>query len=383
MSIGTVIPDLDNTLSPEEVRRKTFEEKYATAFNKDQREILDALIGGSSSDALWKPDVASDGMISWERSTSTETPSPQNIKGAKGDKGDTGATGPQGEQGPKGDAGSVVAWDQKVSTGTNIATLTIDGDDIEVYAPEGGGGSQVQADWTQSDSSAVDFIKHKPTIPAAQVQSDWNVTSSSSKAFIKNKPAIPRLVATKNIFLGGKSARLSELENGISYGNKMDINLTSTFWYDTSNWQTNTPSQIIIVFPISRIATNLFSDNKNFLTFTRDAAIGAYDEVRYTCKVSGSDFAHMVLPSGELQAGFWFENSSGVSSLFPTPSHLNTVWDAICYLYKPTSGSTLGSEEFQYNDHGTVATTSFNSYIEFDPNNHGNVFIPMFLFYCE
>lgn len=100
---------------------------------------------------------------------------------------------------------------------------------------------QVQADWAQSDSSAVDYIKNKPEIPVipalkelvagsgvtivegadevtisaitqsdnnftnayktkldgiasgaeVNVQADWNVTNTSSDAYIKNKPNIP------------------------------------------------------------------------------------------------------------------------------------------------------------------------------------------------
>ena len=44
----------------------------------------------------------------------------------------------------------------------------------------------VQANWTQADTSADDYIKNKPTIPAAQVNSDWN--ASSGVAQILNKP---------------------------------------------------------------------------------------------------------------------------------------------------------------------------------------------------
>lgn len=54
----------------------------------------------------------------------------------------------------------------------------------------GGGGTQVQADWDQSDNTQPDFIKNKPTIPAAQVQSDWNESDNTSKAYIANKPTI-------------------------------------------------------------------------------------------------------------------------------------------------------------------------------------------------
>ena len=47
----------------------------------------------------------------------------------------------------------------------------------------------VQADWDEADSSALDYIKNKPTIPAAQVNSDWN--ANSGVAQILNKPSIP------------------------------------------------------------------------------------------------------------------------------------------------------------------------------------------------
>ena len=50
-------------------------------------------------------------------------------------------------------------------------------------------GEQEQADWDQSDPTAVDYIKNKPTIPVAQVNSDWD--AASGVAQILNKPTIP------------------------------------------------------------------------------------------------------------------------------------------------------------------------------------------------
>lgn len=49
--------------------------------------------------------------------------------------------------------------------------------------------TQVQSDWNQANNAAVDFIKNKPTIPAAQVNSDWNAVSGLAQ--ILNKPTIP------------------------------------------------------------------------------------------------------------------------------------------------------------------------------------------------
>ena len=50
--------------------------------------------------------------------------------------------------------------------------------------------AQVQSDWNQSNSNAVDYIKNKPSIPAAQVQSDWSESDSGAVDYIKNKPAL-------------------------------------------------------------------------------------------------------------------------------------------------------------------------------------------------
>ena len=47
----------------------------------------------------------------------------------------------------------------------------------------------VQADWSETDSTDGSFIKNKPTIPAAQVNADWNAQSGVSE--ILNKPTIP------------------------------------------------------------------------------------------------------------------------------------------------------------------------------------------------
>lgn len=49
-----------------------------------------------------------------------------------------------------------------------------------------GGGSQVQSNWTESDTTSPAYIRNKPTIPAEQVNSDWS--AQFGKAKILNKP---------------------------------------------------------------------------------------------------------------------------------------------------------------------------------------------------
>ena len=105
---------------------------------------------------------------------------------------------------------------------------------------------QVQADWAQSDSAAVDFIKNKPqnlvqdanyvhtdnnftnadktkldsveSGAEANVQADWNQTNSAADDYIKNKPANlvqdASYVHTDNNFTTAEKNKLSGIEAG-------------------------------------------------------------------------------------------------------------------------------------------------------------------------
>ena len=86
---------------------------------------------------------------------------------------------------------STVSINRKTTTGTNIFDITIDGTTTEIYAPTGGGGTQVQSNWNETDTTSPAYIQNKPTIPSAPVQSNWNESDSSSLAYIQNKPTIP------------------------------------------------------------------------------------------------------------------------------------------------------------------------------------------------
>lgn len=72
----------------------------------------------------------------------------------------------------------------------------------------GGGGTQIQSDWNQTNISSVDYIKNKPTIPAAQIQSDWNQSTNTALDYIKNKPSFKTInsesvIGTGNIEISG------------------------------------------------------------------------------------------------------------------------------------------------------------------------------------
>lgn len=67
----------------------------------------------------------------------------------------------------------------------------------KLSAIESGAQANVQSDWNQNDSTADDFIKNKPTIPAAQVNADWE--AASGVAQILNKPTLAT-VATSGLY---------------------------------------------------------------------------------------------------------------------------------------------------------------------------------------
>lgn len=75
--------------------------------------------------------------------------------------------------------------------------------------------SQIQADWNQSNSSEVDYIKNKPTIPAEQIQSDWNESDTNSKAYIQNKPNIPSVPGNESASQGGNTLSVVTTEDFI------------------------------------------------------------------------------------------------------------------------------------------------------------------------
>lgn len=89
----------------------------------------------------------------------------------------------------------------------SLSTVAISGSYNDLSSKPSIPAAQIQSDWSHSNISLLDYIKNKPvlatvatsgsysdlsskpTIPAAQIQSDWTQTSSGSLDFIKNKPS--------------------------------------------------------------------------------------------------------------------------------------------------------------------------------------------------
>ena len=101
--------------------------------------------------------------------------------------GKDGENGRDGADGQDGTDGVGIVSITKTSTSGLVDTYTIlltNGTTTTFTVTNGSDATQVQSDWSQSDSTAVDFIKNKPTIPtipATAAQSEINAGSSTSQ----------------------------------------------------------------------------------------------------------------------------------------------------------------------------------------------------------
>ena len=107
-------------------------------------------------------------------------------------------------------------------TGNANKILKVNADATGVEWATGGSGSQVQSDWTQTNTADPSYIVHKPTTKPIQagtgisvveyadnirisgtvdeqVQSNWAESNSSKKSFIRNKPATKQIAAGTNV----------------------------------------------------------------------------------------------------------------------------------------------------------------------------------------
>ena len=83
--------------------------------------------------------------------------------------------------GAGGGGGDSVSWTQTQLSGDKIAEIDINGTSTDVYAPSQT--PQAQADWTEADNTAVDYIKNKPNLATVATSGDYSD--------LQNTPSIP------------------------------------------------------------------------------------------------------------------------------------------------------------------------------------------------
>lgn len=138
----------------------------------------------------------------------------------------------------------------KLTAGSNIV---IEDNTISATAEP-----QLQANWNETDTSSVQYIQNKPSIPtatsdltndsgfitssdvpAAQTQSDWTETSTSSPAYIQHKPDMSQYATQTD--LAGKQDVLTAGQNITITNNVISADAAPQL---QSNWTENDSSSV-------------------------------------------------------------------------------------------------------------------------------------------
>lgn len=147
--------------------------------------------------------------------------------------------------------------------GGNNVDITVSGTSVVISASGGGMGQQVQSDWSQTVSTEVDYIKNKPEIEdveftnlvagsgitltasgetlridcnvtggggGAQVQADWTETDTTDPSYIQNKPTEKNLIAGANVTItetnNDVTIQTTEIASGLQLAAGTGITLT-------------------------------------------------------------------------------------------------------------------------------------------------------------
>ena len=158
---------------------------------------------------------------------------------------------------PASGRGSTVTVEPILASGTQVATISIDGAPYILYAPTpptrtsdltNDSNFVADANYVHTDNNFTTTEKNKLGNIAAgaevNVQSDWSVTSTTSDAYIKNKPSIPSAtsdltndsnfvsdasyVHTDNNYTAGEKSKLSGIAAGAEVNVQSDWNVTSS-----------------------------------------------------------------------------------------------------------------------------------------------------------
>lgn len=165
---------------------------------------------------------------------------------------------------------------QVETTGTKIATIKVNNVTTDLFAPEGGGsGSQIQSDWTQADSTKVDYIKHKPNLKA--------VATSGSYNDLTDKPTIPSKTSDLNNDSGFITKSVNDLTNYTLSSSLATVATTGSY-----NDLSNTPSIPTATSDLnndSGFITNSVNDLTNYTLTSNLATVattGSYSDLSNT-----------------------------------------------------------------------------------------------------
>lgn len=228
--------------------------------------------------------------------------------------------------------------------------------------------AQVQSDWSQADNTKADFIKNKPTIPAAQVNADWD--AASGVAQILNKPTIP--------------TKTSDLSNDSNFASIPYVHLDgqkhTNYTYDTLTGNGNgiplTDGQLMLV-RISGAATatgytlyiNIDQAHNYPATSNKTMAALTYNGMP---TVRCGDFPVYTQLLLRFYNGMWYVVASGTLptnlAAYATTAAMNTALSGkqdVTAIETMPSGAiapTAGYEPNKMYDFGKVASVTFATY---------------------
>ena len=303
---------------------------------------------------------------------------------------------------------------------SSLATVATTGDYDDLTNRPTIPAAQVQADYTQSDSTAVDYIKHKPdlsvyaqsanlatvattgsyndlqdrpSIPAAQVQADYAQSDNTATDYIKNKPDLSVYAQSANLATVATSGAYSDLSGTPDLSLKEDVsNKKQTV--DSSSTTDYPSSAAVANYVDQAVSSNsgrYISDNGNPFSSVNDLPTSAsvvhnndYAIVldngiytRYKASVTGSTVTWAVeyqINTSPLSQAQQDAVNSGITAALvtsysnhvaDTDIHVTTTdkstWnakqDAISDLSDIRSGSSAGSTAVQPSDLAAVATS--------------------------
>lgn len=225
---------------------------------------------------------------------------------------------------------------------------------INLEGGGGGGSTQVQSNWAETDTEAVSYIQNKPslatvattgsyndltntpTIPAAQIQSDWNESDSSSKAYIANKPSLAT-VAT--------SGSYTDLSNT---PNIPDAQIQSD-WTQSDNTKLdyikNKPSLATVA------TTGSYSDLSGTPSLANVATSGSYNDLSNRPSI----------PAAQIQSDWNQSDNTQLDYIKNKPTipaaQVNSDWNAVSGVAQILNKPSMTTETLTFIDNNNVETT--------------------------
>jgi hypothetical protein len=244
---------------------------------------------------------------------------------------------------------------EKLEAGDNIV---IEGNVISATAEP-----QQQSDWTETDTSDVSYIKHKPTVKPVvaganititegndsftisataepQEQANWNETDSSSVQYIQNKPDLS-VYATSAELSAGLATKQDTISDLATIRSGAALGATATQPADLAPYATTADMNTALAGKQDTIS--------DLATIRSGAALGA-------TSVQPADLS-TVATTGDYDDLYDKPDLSVYATSAELTSGLATKQDVISDLPDIRSGAALGETAVQPSDLATVATT--------------------------